>query len=58
MKLNFKGEFNKEELKYISKTVKTLDLVEDDEYLYVGEVTFVAIKNKDIVTINKIKNVL
>ena len=58
MKLNFKGEFNKEELKYISKTVKTLDLPEDDEYLYVGEVTFVAIKKDDTVTINKIKNVL
>ena len=58
MKLNFKGESNKEELKYISKTVKTLDLPEDDEYLYVGEVTFVAIKKDDTVTINKIKNVL
>lgn len=58
MKLNLKGEFNKEELKYISKTVKELDLPEDDEYLYVGEVTFIAVKKGDTVTINKIKNVL
>lgn len=58
MKLNFKGEYNTDEIKYISKAIKKLNLEEDDEYLYVGEVTFVATKKGDIVDIDKIQNVL
>lgn len=58
MKLDFIGSYSKEELKFITKTVNTLELPENDEYLYVGEVTFVATKKEDVVIINKIKNVL
>lgn len=58
MKLNFKGEYNKEEIKYISKAIKEITFDEDDEYLYVGEVTFVATKRGDIIDIDKITNVI
>lgn len=58
MKLNFVGTYNKEEIKYITKIVESLDLPENDEYLYVGEITFIAIKKDEVITIKTIKNVL
>lgn len=58
MKLNFKGAYTKDEIKYISKAIKEITFDEDDEYLYVGEVTFVATKKGEIVDIDKITNVI
>lgn len=58
MKLNFKGEYTKDEVKYISKAIKEITFNKDDEYLYVGEVTFVATKRGEIVDIDKIENVI
>lgn len=58
MKLSFEGEYTSKDIKFITSVVQDIEFPEENEYLYVGEITFVATKNGDEITINKIKNVL
>lgn len=58
MKVKFKDKYKKEEMDYILKRINEIKLDKDDEYFFEGEVSFIATKENDTITVQVINHVL